>query len=150
MTPELSGAYALFLSGLALLLGQRNSFSRATNGFVLAFLLLTASSLGADLLNTSGRSVSDLISPAVARIAFSGAVLALLALFKPKILASIDLIWVTWAILAISEISSLIFRGMAFRFQELFSSGIAAIVLLTIASIAIQRLVRNRKRGRHA
>jgi hypothetical protein len=115
MTPEVSGACALILSGLALLVGQRNAVSHAFRGFLVAFLLLSASSLGADILTATPETFRSLISPALARFLGCAAVPACIALMAPRTLANIDRTWAAWSMLAISEFSSLVYRGAAFE-----------------------------------
>lgn len=145
MTPEVSGACALVLSGAALLLGQPNAVLRALGGFLVAFLLLSAASLGADILSAAPVVVRSMVSPALARFLVSASVLACLALMAPRMLARIDPIWAAWSMLAISEISSVVLRGAAFALSDLLSSGIAAIATLTLITIGAKRIFPRRR-----
>ena len=121
MTAAMSGVYALILSGLALLIGQQNAVTRAFTGFLFAFVLLSAASLGADFLSATSDSVRSVIPPALGRFFVCAAVLGCFALVAPRTLERIDLMWITWSLLAISEVSSLVFRGTAFTMEELWS-----------------------------
>ena len=147
MTVEASGVYALALLGLALLIGQRSAASNSLGGFVIAFLLLSAASFGADLQSDAPADIRAVLTPALARIVAASGILICLILAVPQIMARIDRIWIIWSILAISEVSSLAFRSRVFDLGELFSSGIAAIAAIVLASTSIHRSVKRRQTG---
>lgn len=144
MTPEMTGAVALILAGFALLLAQRNAPPRAVGGVLAALVLMTAASLGADALSFVPEGVRSLIPPAFARLLACLVILAVVTWWVPQWLARIDRMWAAWGILAISEASSLILLGTPFSLGELLSSGIAAILIVTVAAISFQRLRQRR------